>query len=228
MNSSTDISQPPPTISTNGGLVSLGGADEQNTTGHASNNPWLFLIACAAFMLVGIMFLAWMGSGPAPHVIGKPLPTVHFQPLLYAQEALSSDSFDGTTTVLYLWAPWSQESHQGFANFVRLYHQIQQQPNTQVLSIAFPEDEMKVGELRDQTRRFLDSFSEHIPTYYDADGQSSIQLALVMPYGSLGFPTTLVVDPSGIIQRVAEGSDAEQMHELEQYVASLAIQPLSH
>lgn len=183
-----------------------------------SQSPWWFLSICGLFMLAGIMFLAWMGTAPVHSAIGKQLPEMRMQGLFEADDTLSYQPDSKQFTILHLWGPWSQECRQGFPAILAIAQQLKESPNFRVLSVAFPKGALNVAELRNEVQDFFQSLGDTLPTYVDLSGQTSMDLALMMPYGSLGFPTTLVVEPGGDVVFVMDGYSQEKFEQLQEFV----------
>lgn len=184
----------------------------------SKGNPFLFLVACAAFMMAGIMLLAWLGSPPVNPVIGKRMPKMQLEPLLGSESKIDADHFSGSAVVFYLWGPWNSESRQGYQKISEFYRRFGQNPRIQFVSVAFPKDLLDADSLRAQAQETMNEVGCQLPLYYDPYGQASLDLALLMPFGSMGFPTTIVTDESGKICRLIEGIADVEFAELENYL----------
>ncbi len=194
------------------------GAQTVQEVAVSNRSHWWFLAICGMFMLVGIMFLAWMGTAPVHSAIGKQLPELNVQGLFDADDLSPAKLDSNRTVILHLWGPWNPECQKGFPAMVGLSDRMKQSPDFQVLSVAFPKGALNVAELRSQVQDFFQSLGAALPTFFDSTGQTSMDLALMMPYGSLGFPTTLVVDPSGKVVFVMEGYSPEKFDQLQEFL----------
>jgi thiol-disulfide isomerase/thioredoxin len=185
-----------------------------------------FLAFCGLVMLVGIMFLAWLGSPPIHSAVGKKLPALDLVPLVETEKPLQSEFLSDSLTILHLWGPWSEECRQSFPELVEVMQKFADRPDIRVISVVFPKDVLIVDELRSQTLEFLEGQSIVLPNYIDTNGTTSVELALLMPYGSLGFPTTIVADRTGTIIEVIDGYQPDQMRTLPTLLSSrLGQQP---
>ncbi len=185
-----------------------------------AGNSLFFLGICGAIMLAGIMLLAWMGTAPANPLIGRQMPELHFEPLI-PEKTEPSQTASGTSgtvqhIVLHLWGPWCPPCRQEFPEFIELYEKFKGNPQVQFVCVAFPSGEMVLDDLRRDVQDFFDEKGASIPTFYDAKGKTSMDLAVMMPYGSLGFPTTIVADKNRQIVQVLDGFVPGRMLKLEE------------
>ena len=162
-------------------------------------------------MFVGIMFLAWIGTLPIHSAVGKQLPAIELEALWNADRPLGPEDVHDRVVVLHLWGPWSEESRRGYVEFEQLNQALQGVENVCLISVAFARDQLDREQLQQEVATFLADFSQPAPVYVDVSGQTSMQVALVMPYGSFGFPTTLVAEPGGKIVELIEGDLPEKM-----------------
>jgi len=169
-------------------------------------------------MLGGIMLLAWLGSPPVSPVIGKSLPKIKVAPLLMAESENMAGPTGDSVEVLYLWGPWNEESCSGYLKIAKLYQKFESNPRIRFLLVAFAKDILDTEQLRAQAQVALDQAGFRMPVFYDPEGQTSMELALLMPYGSMGFPTTIVTDKSNKIVRLIEGDSVEDFDELERFL----------
>ena len=110
------------------------------------------------------------------------------------------------------------ESRQGYQKISEFSRRFGQNPRIQFVSVAFPKDLLDADSLRAQAQETMNEVGCQLPLYYDPYGQASLDLALLMPFGSMGFPTTIVTDESGKICRLIEGIADVEFAELENYL----------
>lgn len=171
-------------------------------------------------MLLGIMFLAWLGSPPVHSAIGRKLPAFDVEPLAHADLPIQGELAGESMTVLHLWGPWSEDCRGAFPELIKLMEKFSKDPAVQFISLVFPKDVLILDELRSQTLEFFESQSASIPSYVDTNGATSMDLALLMPYGSLGFPTTILADRTGTIIEVVDGYQPDQFKQLSQLLSN--------
>jgi thiol-disulfide isomerase/thioredoxin len=180
----------------------------------------LFLAFCGMVMLMGIMFLAWLGSPPVHSAIGRKMPAFFVEPLVNADVPIQGELETESLTVLHLWGPWSEDCRRAFPELAELAKEFAEEPAVRFISIVFPKDVLIIDELRSQTLDFFEGQSVAMPSYVDASGATSMELALLMPYGSLGFPTTILADRTGKIIEVIDGYQPDQLRQLSSLLSS--------
>ncbi|MEZ6081205.1 MAG: TlpA disulfide reductase family protein [Pirellulaceae bacterium] len=157
-------------------------------------------------MLVGITFMAWMGQPPAVVTVGKPLPPLDLQPLLEETEPISHEQLLGKLTVIHFWGTWCPPCQAEFPEFAKLAAKFSGNPEVAIVSVSCSQGpEYQLDELHQQTEAFMSAFDTSIPTYSDPAAMTRQQLSLILPNGSMGYPTTLLVDREGKILELLEG-----------------------
>jgi thiol-disulfide isomerase/thioredoxin len=180
------------------------------------SNPILFLAACGLFMLIGIMVLAWLGTDRSKTAVGKPFPNIVLDPLLNVDQTLSTEQMTGKPTILYLWSPESKSARD---ELQRIDEIAKKHPDHSLITIAFSERTLVFEVLRDQTQKMFEQEEMNWPTYVDKSGQASMEFAMLMPFGSFGFPTIFVIDQQGLIKYVGEARKPENWDELSRRLA---------
>jgi cytochrome c biogenesis protein CcmG/thiol:disulfide interchange protein DsbE len=182
----------------------------------SNTNLYIF----GAIMLCGIMFLAWIGRAPVVVTIGKPLPQIDLQPLLGDAPPISREQLLGKLTVMHFWGTWCAPCTEEFPGFAKLAAQFVDNPEVAIVSVSSSAGpEYDLDELRLETEKFLSAYEMPIPTYCDPAAMTRQQLAMILPNGSMGYPTTLLVDREGKIAELLNGylpGDMEKlMHRIE-------------
>lgn len=174
-------------------------------------NPLMFLAVCGLFMLMGILFLAWLGTDRSRSAEGKPLPALSLEPLLNTDQPLTSQQLVGRPILLYLWSPESNSAQEELQDIQKIYLDYSEYSP---VTIAFSQKTLVVESLRMQAKEQLDKLELKWPTYVDASGKTSLELAMLMPYGSFGFPTIFAIDQKGRIQYICEARKPEDWQAL--------------
>ncbi len=166
-------------------------------------------------MLVGIMFLAWIGR-PAPVVtIGRDLPQLDLKPLTEGTPAVSREQLLGKITVLHFWGTWCPPCKEEFPEFVKLADRFADNPDVAIVSVSSSGGpEYDLDALRDKTVEFMAAYGASMPTYSDPAAMTRQQIALILPNGSMGYPTTLLVDRDGKIFKLLNGYYPGDMEKL--------------
>ncbi|GAB5403912.1 MAG: hypothetical protein Aurels2KO_21430 [Aureliella sp.] len=170
-----------------------------------------YVIYFGIFMVVGLGTLAWIGRPPIVSARGEKLPQLDLQPLLESAEPVDNASLEGAVTVLHFWGTWCHYCKLEFPEFVELAKEFEGNQQVKIVSVSCsPGAEMDVGRLAADTRQYLSQFDVTLPTYTDAAGMTRTRVGMLLN-GSLGYPTTLVVGPDGVITDTLTGYRAGDM-----------------
>jgi hypothetical protein len=166
--------------------------------------------------LAGILTLAWLGTNHVRSAVGKQLPNAKLQPLLFATEGIETGQLKGQPTLIYLGATWAEQSAQAFEQFVEWSKPYTAGENLRVVVVLFPRGHYDPDSLKRELQGWYQKSGAQFPAYADASGLASMDFALLMPYGSIGFPTVLLADPTGRVIAVADGQQPEQLKAIQQ------------
>ena len=181
-----------------------------------------YLLLAGLFMLGGLILLAWFGTPPASSAVGEPLPRIDLQPLVYATEPIDRDALAGRYAVLHIWGTWCPPCRLEFPEFAALAEQFQDRSDVAIVSISCSQGaEYDLESLERETIEFMAPHGVDIPTYTDSAALTRGQIAILLPGSSLGYPTTLLVDPEGVIAEVIIGYGPGEMKKLAQKIESL-------
>lgn len=174
----------------------------------------IYVILFGGFMFAGLLLLAWLGTPPRTTAVGQKLPRIDLQPLTSAPE-VSNESLKGKVVVLYFWGTWNTECQLEFPEFIKLFEQFADSADVVVLPISCSSGiEYDLEGLKTETTKFLANYDVELPTYSDSAAMTRQQIALLLPNGSLGYPTTLVVDQQGVITQAIEAYIPGEMQKL--------------
>ena len=172
-------------------------------------------------MLIGIMILAWIGRPPLAVTIGKPLPELDLQPLLDGTAPLDNAALDGKLVVLHFWGTWCPPCKAEFPEFAKLASQFADNEQVIIASVSCSGGaEFDLQQLKSDTEAFMSNLPHSIPTYADPAAMSREKIAWILPRGSLGYPTTLLVDRDRTIIHLIEGYYPGDMAKLETVLKS--------
>jgi thiol-disulfide isomerase/thioredoxin len=185
-------------------------------------------LAAAAIVLVAILISKLLSTTvPSRKAteypgVGQPLPLLELQPLTGTTQGISLDDIRGKVTLINYWGPWCGYCIQEFPDLMQLWDEYRGKPDFEFLSVSsggsMKED---VTELREQTKKFLISRGATFPTYVDADGASRQMLMSLVEMDGFGYPTTVLLDRSGIIRAVWIGYMPGSEREMEQVISKL-------
>ncbi|MGN6134155.1 MAG: TlpA family protein disulfide reductase [Aureliella sp.] len=174
-------------------------------------------------MLLGILFLAWLGTPRIEPAVGQTIARLDLKPLVFAEAPFTESDLKGKVTVLHFWGTWCPPCREEFPGFVKIAQEFASNGEVQFVSVSSSAraPEYDLDDLADQTRRFLEQHSTTVPTYADPAGMSRVQIAMLMADGSLPYPSTLVLDRNGIIAGVWIGYAPGGMEEVAATVKKL-------
>ncbi len=183
----------------------------------------LALIAfMGAGMLIGILFLSWLGTPRVPSSVGQALGKLDLQPLAYADQPLTEASLQGKVTLLHFWGTWCPPCRQEFPEFVKVAETFAGNADVQVISVSSSQGpEYDLDKLASETRAFMETHNAKVPTYSDSAGLSRAQAGMLLPDGALPYPATFVLDRSGQVVRVWLGYKATGMEEVAKTIKSM-------
>jgi hypothetical protein len=109
-----------------------------------------------------------------------------------------------------------------FPAFVQLAEEFADNDSVAVISVSCSGGpEFDIPDLRNKTLEFLAQHQSNMPTYADSAAMTRNQLALLLPHGSLSYPTTLLINREGVIIEAMEGYLAGEMEELAEKIKAL-------
>lgn len=173
-------------------------------------------------MIAGILFLAWLGTPRVEPAIGQRITKMDLKPLVYSEQSFTQENLAGKVTVLHFWGTWCPPCREEFPEFVKVAGEYADNDQVQFVSISSSQGpEYDLRELAETTEQFLKRYGATVPTYADPVGLTRVQIAMLMPDGSLPYPSTFVVDRNGAIAGVWIGFTPSGMREVSQRVQKL-------
>ncbi len=186
----------------------------------SSSNYYVLLFG--GIMLLGLLFLAWMGTPPVVSAVGEPLPRIDLQPLLGAEQPVTNDELSGKVVVFHFWGTWCPPCQAEFPEFVKLAREFADHPGVQIISVSSsPGPEYDLESLRENTAAFMTQHDVPIATYADPAALTRQKLALLLPHGTFRYPTTLLVDGQGKIVDAMVGYLPGEMEKLTAKIKSM-------
>ncbi len=197
--------------------------DNNTQSGSSTSQSGLKILAgFGVFMLIGIMFLAWLGTPKVQPAVGQAITKLDLAPLVFADAPFDESKLKGKVTVLHFWGTWCPPCREEFPGFAKLANELAGNEGVQFVSISSSQGpEYDLDYLAQATKEFLNKHQTNVPTYADTVGLSRMQLAMLMPDGSLPYPTTIVADRDGVIAGVWIGFSYSGMKEVGQKIEEL-------
>ncbi|MEZ6133620.1 MAG: TlpA disulfide reductase family protein [Pirellulaceae bacterium] len=178
-----------------------------------------YVLVFGAIMLAGLLFLAWMGSPPRVTPIGQPMSTLDLQPLLHGADSIDAKDLLGKLTVFHFWGAWCPNSEKEFLEFLKLYQAYRDNSHIAFVSVSSSAGpELDLPKLENESAAFLDRFESTMPTYSDPAAMTRSRLGLMFHGGSFAYPTTVLVDGSGIIVDAVTGGEPSDLQRIAQSI----------
>lgn len=199
---------------TNETQVELG--PERARIGH-----WLLLAAIA----LGIFFYTLLkppGRRENPTAIGEQLEQLRLEPLTGGGRAIGLGDLAGRVTVINFWGTWCPPCVMEFPHVVALDRRYRKRKTFQLFAVSCEsQGDTQPAELAADTDEFLRAQNFELAAYADPDAVTRRAVEQVLGETNFGYPTTLVLDASGVIQGVWVGYEPGLEREVEALVKKL-------
>lgn len=190
-----------------------------------STATWIVL-AVGIVLIIGWLYVVkpkmMMDRATKQPGVGQPLPVLELQPLTGATEGISLKSLQGKVALINFWGTWCPPCVAEFPHMVELWEDLRGNPEFAFVSVSSTfADREPMAEVREETAKFLQAHSTAMPTYIDADGMSRQILAGIIGRPAMAYPTTVVLDRSGIIRGVWVGFDSGDQEQMQRLISQL-------
>lgn len=138
--------------------------------------------------------------------VGAPLEGLYLTPLVGTEDGIEVDSPRGKVLLVNYWGTWCPPCRIEFPHMVTLHARFREHPDFQFASVScLPQLRGDASNLAADTESFLVRSDASFPVYADLDGRSRWSLVRSAKMEDFVFPTTVIVDRSGIIRGLWEG-----------------------
>ncbi|HWB11006.1 MAG TPA: TlpA disulfide reductase family protein [Pirellulales bacterium] len=180
--------------------------------------PWLWLVLAAA---AGLLLLRSLW--PTHTGAGKKLASLSLEPLTFSGERVALDDLKGKVVVLNFWGPWCPPCRMELPHIAELASHYAGDGRCRVLAVSCggrePDPVSSLPKLKKQTNELLSAMDIKLAVYADPEARTRRAVNDAVSFG--GYPTTLLLDPHGVIQKVWTGYAPGDEEEMARLVASL-------
>jgi cytochrome c biogenesis protein CcmG, thiol:disulfide interchange protein DsbE len=197
---------------------------DNETKTRSAASTWMFLAALAALLCIYLAIKPWrpLNDGGKHPAVGRQLPGLELQPLTVGAECVSLAELKGKVTLLNFWGTWCGPCVQEFPHLVALGKELKGNGDFRLLLVSCGGGvDDTLDELRDNTHRFLAAQKSDLPCYSDQHGFTRRSLMMATGQQGFGYPTTVVLDRSGVIRGMWEGYSPSAVLEMRQIIDEL-------
>ncbi|TWT39676.1 TlpA family protein disulfide reductase [Blastopirellula retiformator] len=191
-------------------------SDQHSLGPERSGEKWISSAVTAILfaVLVGLCVILVIRAMQPPQQqshpwVGHPLTQVDFAPLLNTDQPITTANLQGKVSLINFWGPWCPPCLAELPGLVRLSRDLKNETAFQFLPVSCSRDAIdgreNMTELAGDSADILEKINIiGLPVYADAAGASRTELNSVGPF--LAYPTTILVDRNGVVQRVWIGA----------------------
>lgn len=194
--------------------------EPQPTGGGGRMFHWLLLAAVAAVFIYA--FLRPAGQNEHAGAIGATLGRLQLAPLTGGGESVELQSLQGRVTVINFWGTWCPPCRAEFPHVVALNNRFREREPFQLFAVSCGASrDTDLAELTEETTAFLRQQEFELPTYADPEAITRMAVQEILGGTSFSYPTTLVLDQTGVIRGVWVGYAPGEERDIEALVEEL-------
>jgi thiol-disulfide isomerase/thioredoxin len=150
--------------------------------------------------------------------VGKQLEALSLMPLTGGADCVDRASLSGKVVLINFWGTWCPPCREEFPKLVATVEKFADEPRFRFLSVSCAPagEDRDLDALRGSTEAFLAQHASNCVTYADPDLVT--RKAVDRAIGFSGYPTTILMDESGVIRAVWEGYWRGLESEIEQAI----------
>lgn len=180
-------------------------------TDRSTNWPNQLLgFALVAMLLSAVAFVVWLlqlPESPAPNPetqpgVGHTFLRLDLQPLTGDPRAFSLQNANEDVVLLNFWGTWCGPCREELPHIAAIHERFAGNKRFRLLAVSYPpagqQGDFDLISLRETTAALLRKMKIDMPTYCDPDER--MLGAMARTTGSIGFPTTFLLDRSGTIR----------------------------
>ena len=188
----------------------MSAAEEIQPAGGSVKYVFVVLAAIAAVVFVMLMRQqdepGRRAMGTRHPLVGKSLTKVVLIPCVNVAEPLVTDDLASKVVLINYWGTWCPPCREEFPHIVKLRGKFAGNDQFAFVSVSCSATgEDAAEQLRPDTEEYLKSLGADFPVYCDPDGKTRIPFCMAMHTDTFVYPTTVVVDRTGVIRGVWTG-----------------------
>jgi len=154
--------------------------------------------------------------------VGVTLPWTELPPLLYADAPVAAADVAGQITLVNFWGPWCPPCREEFPKLMTLREGFAREPRFRLLSVACAAsaDEPEAA-LLDDTKAYLEWLKQKPPIHGDPNVAFRRELVMRAKMEDFAYPTTVLLDGSGVIRGVWVGYYEGEEAQIRQIISNL-------
>jgi len=172
----------------------------------------LVLILSVAALVIGLSIFVpmfWKDRFPADSAnpaLGKAFETIELRPLNKAAMPIDLKKIRGHVLLINFWGTWCPPCRLELPHLVKTFRDLRTNPQLMFVSVSC-DDSSELAELERDTAEYLQRYEfADLPTYTDPAGQTRTHIAALAGFGnSFSYPTTVIVDKTGVIRGIWVG-----------------------
>lgn len=182
---------------------------------------WLFL-AAIAFAIFIYTLLKPPGPQENATAVGNSLEQLQLEPLTGGGQTVGLKDLEGHVTVINFWGTWCPPCRREFPHVVALDRRFREHKAFQLFAVSCEAGgSIDLAELAEETTEFLRQQEVDLPTYADPEIVTRLAVEQILGETSFGYPTTLVLDQSGVIRGAWVGYEPGEERQVEALVEQL-------
>lgn len=185
---------------------------DQSVDPPANSNTSLVFLLLVALFLAGVTYLRFRQKtefsleGTQQLGVGNKLEPFEIEPLLNTEKSFHLEDIHGKVALINYWGPWCGPCMMELPELLELEKEYRHNDRVAMLLVASdggakqPLEEFKV-----ETQQALWDNKSDSPIYHDPSGKMKSAVVRTARLAQFGFPTTIMVNPQGMIVGVWQG-----------------------
>jgi thiol-disulfide isomerase/thioredoxin len=170
--------------------------------------PWIVLLVAVGLVVI------YKFQDPPPErtdagehhpAVGTRIESLSLEPLTGGGSPVTASDLQGKVTLINFWGPWCPPCRMEFPHLMEIEQHFRKDERFQLLSVSCSGGPGSDEDMEPMTAEFLEELGATFPTYRDPFQKSAKHLVQAAKLDGFVFPTSVVVDESGVIQGLWQG-----------------------